>query len=88
MKKFFIVFISLITLSSFTFKIENNGYFAIKYDILNVDSMNYMVLYNKWTYNGTGVSTAVAVVNITKDRLEIEKTKLEIEYLKKQLNKK
>ena len=50
--------------------------------------MNYMVLYNKWTYNGTGVSTAVAVVNITKDRLEIEKTKLEIEYLKKQLNKK
>lgn len=88
MKKFFIVFIALFMLSSFTFKLENSGHFAIKYEILKVDGMNYMVLYNKWTYSRSGVSTAVAVVNITKDRLEIEKTKLEIEYLKKQLNKK
>ena len=89
MKKFFIIFIALITLSSFTFKIENNGYFAIKYEMLKVNDMTYMVVYNKYV-NGSisSTSTAVSVVNITKDRLEIEKTKLEIEYLKKQLNKK
>ena len=60
MKKFFIVFIALITLSSFTFKIENNGYFAIKYEMLKVNDMTYMVVYNKYV-NGSISSTSTAV---------------------------
>lgn len=88
MKKFFIAFIALFILSSFTFKVENDGNFAIKNEMLKVNNMTYMVIYNKYTRSSGGVATAVSVVNVTKDLLEVEKLKLEIEYLKKQLNKK
>ena len=87
MKKFFIAFIALFMLSSFTFKVENNGSFAIKSEIMKVNGMSYMVIYNKYTRSSGGVSTSLSVVNVTKDLLEVEKAKLEIEYLKKQLKK-
>lgn len=86
MKKFFIALVVISMLSSFTFKVENNGDFAIKYEMLKVNDMTYMVVYNKYV-NGSSssTSTAVSVVNVTKDILEVEKTRLEIQYLKKQL---
>ena len=89
MKKFFIAFAALIILSSFTFKVENNSDFTIKYEMLKVNDMTYMVVYNKYVNaSSSSTSTAVSVVNITKDILEVEKTRLEIQYLKIQLNKK
>lgn len=88
MKKFFIALVALFMLSSFTFKVENDGNFSIKNEMLKVNNMTYMVIYNKYTRSSGGVATAVSVVNVTKDLLEVEKLKLEIEYLKKQLNKK
>lgn len=86
MKKFFIALVVISMLSSFTFKVENNGYFAIKYEMLKVNDMTYMVVYNKYVNaSSSSASTAVSVVNVTKDILEVEKTRLEIQYLKKQL---
>lgn len=86
MKKFFIALVVISMLSSFTFKVENNGDFAIKYEMLKVNDMTYMVVYNKYVNaSSSSTSTAVSVVNVTKDILEVEKTRLEIQYLKKQL---
>lgn len=86
MKKFFIALVVISMLSSFTFKVENNGDFAIKYEMLKVNDMTYMVVYNKYVNaSSSSASTAVSVVNVTKDILEVEKTRLEIQYLKKQL---
>lgn len=83
MKKIAMLFVLLFVLSSFTLKVENDGYFTIKHEIFNVNGMNYLVLYNKYRNTTNGISTSVAVVNITKDRLEVEKLKLEIEELKR-----
>lgn len=86
MKKFFIALVLLLTLSSFTLKVENGGDFAIKYEILVVNDMNYLVVYNKYVNASRGsASTAVSVVNVTKDKLEVEMLKLEITRLKRLL---
>lgn len=86
MKKFFIVLVVFFMLSSFTVKVEDDGYFAVKYETTQVSGMSYLIVYNKYIRISGGVSTGVSVVNLTKDKLEVEKLKLEIQYLKKQLN--
>lgn len=87
MKKFLIALVLLIGLSSSTFKVEDGGYFAIKSEVMKVNNMSYLVVYNKYTRSSGGVSTGVSVVNVTKDELEVQKLKLEIEYYKMKLFK-
>lgn len=72
MKKFFIALVLLIGLSSATFKVEDDGYFALKNEVLTVDGMKYLVVYSKYTRSSGGVATSMSVVNVTKDRLECE----------------
>ena len=78
MKKFFISLVIIIGLSSATFKVEDTGYFTLKHEILNMNGMNYLVIYGKYTRSSGGVSTSMSVVNVTKDKLECDYYKMMI----------
>jgi len=88
MKKILLI-LGIFMLCGFTPKIGNlNTYITDQYNegvvgkVVMVDDMRILIL----TKNGRQCSPVV--INLTKDKIQIEKDKLEIELLKKQLNKK
>lgn len=86
MKKILIISL-LVLFSSSSIVVENNNEFAIKQKVVVVDNMNYLIVYSKYVRSGGSVSTAVSITNVTKDKLEVEKLRLEIEYYKRKMNK-
>jgi len=60
---------------------ESIGYFGSRYlsKRFVIDEMTYLVLYSKDEYHDTGYT--ITTINLTKDRLEVEKLKQEILWL-------
>ena len=81
MKKSILVIAMLVIFtSSATFVRESNGWdnLIISNKILKADGMNYLVIYSKYTNNSSGRATALQVINVTKDKLEVEKLRNEL----------
>ena len=73
MKKSILVLALLVMFSSSaTFISGESGNFAIQHQIMKVEDMSYLVIYSKYS-SGGGKATALQVINITKDKLEVEK---------------
>lgn len=90
MKKILLVLVVLM-LCSFTPQVSKEyTYFSdgvtswhnILGKVVMVDDMRILILYKR------GDKNSPTVINLTKDKIQIEKDKLEIELLKKQLGKK
>lgn len=66
--------------SSATFVSESSGWesLTINHKILKADGMNYLVVYSKYHNGSSGRATALQVVNVTKDKLEVEKLRNEL----------
>ena len=75
MKKSILVLALLVMFSSSaTFISGESGNFAIQHQIMKVEGMSYLVIYSKYrSHGGGGKATALQVINITKDKLEVEK---------------
>lgn len=56
---------------------DANGYVEVYYSRKTIDSMEYLIVTTGSTRGGTNV------INLTKEKLEVEKLRLEIEKLKK-----
>lgn len=90
MKKILLV-LAVFMLCGFTPEVSKEYcYFEDKYSswhnihgkVVMVDDMRILILYKR------GDKNSPTVINLTKDKIQIEKDKLEIELLKKQLGKK
>jgi len=88
MKKILLVF-AVLALCSFTPQVGKKYVYMedvyeqpIRGKVVEVDGMRILIL------SKDDRSNSPITINLTKDKLEVEKNKLEIEYLKKQLGKK
>ena len=74
MKKSILVLAMLVMFSSSaTFISDPKGDFTIKYQTMKIEGMNYLVVYSKYSYSSQSTATALQVINVTKDKLEVEK---------------
>lgn len=63
---------------------SNTFLYTYSNEVINKNGMDYLLFYAKNQSSQTGY--CVALVNLTKDKLEVEKAQLEIQFLKKQLS--
>jgi len=77
MKKLILLF-GLLVLTSSTVKVANAGYGTVEMKTYKINNMTYGVFYS--VYTSASTSAAPCVINITKDQLECQ-------YYRKQLNK-